>query len=376
MTQRLGLIVNPLAGIGGRVGLKGSDGVAIQQKALALGGISEAQDRAAKALQALVPFKDKVKLFTPPGEMGELAAWHAGFEPVVLGSIAPGATTAQDTQRSAQDMQRLGMDLLLFAGGDGTARDIYNAVGTSLPTLGIPAGVKMHSPVFAIHPSSAGWLAVEFLFGPTAHLQEAEVIDLDEEAYRLGVVATRLYGTLIIPYHRLMVQNQKVPTPASQSVQAEAIAAAVIEEMRPGFLTILGPGTTTRAVAQRLGFPKTLVGVDVITRQEVVALDVGEARILELIGQKPALIVVTITGGQGFLFGRGNQPISPQVLRLVGKENLIVISPSEKLNALQGQPLLVDTGDTQVDQMLSGYLPVLTGYRERVYYRVAAQVEL
>jgi predicted polyphosphate/ATP-dependent NAD kinase len=152
----------------------------------------------------------------------------------------------------------------------------------------------------------------------------------------------------------------------------QAIAARVIESMQPGWLYVLGPGTTTRLIADQLGFPKTLVGVDVYTSDSVVALDVSESRILELLQKQPARIVVTPIGGQGFIFGRGNQQISPRVIQKVGKENILVVCLSEKLNALKGEPLLVDTGDPEVDELLSGYLPVIVGYREKVVYRVAS----
>ena len=179
-----------------------------------------------------------------------------------------------------------------------------------------------------------------------------------------------MYGYLKVPYRRGLVQNKKAPTPAAETAQAEAIAAQVIDGMLADVLYILGPGTTTRAITTRLGLQKTLVGVDVITRQALVAADVSERQLLSLLVDHPARIVVTPIGGQGFLFGRGNQQISPQVIQKVGRDNIIVVCLQSKLNALRGQPLLVDTGDPETDQLLSGYLPVITGYRERVIYRV------
>ncbi len=370
--RRLGLIVNPVAGLGGRVGLKGSDGVEVQQQALALGAEPQAQQRAAQALAVLLAMRDDLELLTPPGEMGELIARQSGFSPQVLGALPPGPTSAADTLRFAQEMVASPVDLLLFAGGDGTARDIYNAVGNSIPVLGIPAGVKIHSAVFATHSPLAGALAAVFLQGKNPRLREAEVIDLDEPAYRLGTVATRLYGYLKIPYRRGLVQNKKAPSPATEIAQAEAIAAELIEGMLDGVFYILGPGTTTRAIAARLGLPKTLVGVDVITRQTLVAGDVSERQLLALIADRPARIVMAPVGGQGFLFGRGNQQISSQVIQKVGRENIIVVSLQSKLTELRGQPLLVDTGDPATDRLLCGYLPVITGYHERSIYRVKA----
>jgi predicted polyphosphate/ATP-dependent NAD kinase len=237
--------------------------------------------------------------------------------------------------------------------------------------LGIPAGVKIHSAVFATHPRAAGEIAAAYVRGERLELREAEVVDLDEETYRAGTVITRLYGYLQVPHVAHRLQNKKAPTPASESVRAESIAAAVIESMQPGWIYILGPGTTTRVIADRLGFPKTLVGVDVYSREGVIALDVSEARLLELIESQPAKIIVTPIGGQGFIFGRGNQQIAPRVIQKVGRENILVVSLSEKLNALKGEPFLVDTGDSSVDEMLAGYMQVIVGYWEKVIYRIA-----
>jgi len=202
--------------------------------------------------------------------------------------------------------------------------------------------------------------------------RDAEVLDLDEAAYREDHIVTRLYGYLTIPYRREYVQNHKVPTPAGDSVQAQAIAAEVIERMRPDRAYLLGPGTTTRAVTERLGLPSTLVGVDIISRNEVLSMDVGERQILEMLKKHPLGMIVTPTGGQGFLFGRGNQPLSPEVIRRVSPDDILVISPMSKIAALRGQPLRVDSGDPEVDSLLSGHIEVITGYREKIIYRVSA----
>jgi predicted polyphosphate/ATP-dependent NAD kinase len=368
--KKLGLIVNPLAGLGGRVGLKGSDGAEIQHQAIELGAEPQAHLRVGQALAELVAMRSEFGLLTPPGEMGADIARLSGLEPRVLGAIQPGNTSAADTICIAREMQAQPVDLLLFAGGDGTARDIYTALGEALPVLGIPAGVKVHSAVFARNPSIAGALAVRFLQGKATRLRLAEVLDLDEAAYRQGALSTTLYGYLQVPDRGGMLQNKKAPTPASELAQAQAIAAEVIAGMAPDRLYILGPGTTTRAIAEQLALPKTLVGVDVITRHAVVAADVNERQLLALLAERPASIVVTPTGGQGFLFGRGNQQISPEVIRKVGMDNIIIVCLQSKLNDLRGQPLLVDTGDPATDRLLFGYHSVITGFGERVIYRV------
>jgi len=369
--KRLGLIVNPKAGIGGSVGLKGSDGAAIQKQALALGAVPKALNRAIEAIQFLATLRGELEIVTYPGEMGANAAVACGFEPVVIGAITPGETTAADTRQAAGEMMGLGADLVLFAGGDGTARDIYRAVGTNVPVLGIPAGVKIHSAVYATNPKSAGELAAMYLRGQATDLREAEVMDIDEDAVRQGVVSAKLHGYLKIPFQRMLVQSLKSASPPGERLAADAIACAVIDEMAEDRLYIIGPGTTTRAIASRLGLPKTLIGVDVVLNRQLLAADVGERRLLELLEGHRAKIVITPIGGQGYLFGRGNQQISAEVIRRTGKENIIVVSTLDKIVSLRGRPFLVDTGSHAVDEMLKGYTKVVTGYNQYTVYQVS-----
>lgn len=366
----LGLIVNPVAGLGGRVGLKGSDGAEVQRQALVLGAVPQSLERATQALR-VIRSTDNLQIVTYPGEMGEDAARVCGLEPTVIGSIEAQRTTAEDTWRAAAEMLRLPVDLLLFAGGDGTARDIHAAVGAALPVLGIPTGVKIHSAAFATNPRSAGALAAAYLQGGVCRLREAEVMDLDEEAFRRGVVSSRLYGYLNVPFERRLIQGLKMASRPGESASLRAIACDVVDNMERGRLYIIGPGTTTRGITSRLGLDKTLIGVDVVLDGEMVAADVNEVQLLELLGDRAAKIIVAPIGGQGYIFGRGNQQISPQVIKKVGKENVIVVSAPEKLYALSGRPLLVDTGDVVVDRMLGGYIRVVTGYDERIVYRVS-----
>jgi len=368
--KRLGLIVNPVAGIGGRVGLKGSDGSEIQKKALELGAVPESLNRAALALERIKPIKHDLEIITYPGEMGEDAARACGFEPTVIGSIKPGETTAEDTGYAAREMLRLDVDLLLFAGGDGTARDICNAVGTGIPVLGIPAGVKIHSAVYATSPRSAGDLAALYLQGRVSSLREAEVMDIDEAAFRRGIVSAKLYGYLKIPFRTSLVQNLKVAS-AGEAASLAGIAYDVVEKMEDDRFYIIGPGTTTRAIADELGLEKTLIGVDVVLNRELLATDVNEAQLLKLLEGREAKIIVTPIGGQGCIFGRGNQQISPKVIETVGRDNVIVVSTKEKLYALGRRSLWTDTGDRDVDKMLSGYMRVVTGYNERAVRKVS-----
>ena len=376
--KRLGLIINPVAGLGGRVGLKGSDGVEVQQEARILGAEPQALERTIHALEGIVPFKDEFELVTCPGEMGAEAACASGFIPTIIGSIIPGATTPQDTIRAANEMESLGVNLILFAGGDGTARDIYNAVADSVPVLGIPAGVKIHSAVFGTNPRHTGELAGLFIQGKANRLRSAEVMDIDEDAVRAGVLSARLYGYLMVPYRRNLVQAVKSGTSPGEREALHSIACDVVESMDSDSLYIIGPGTTTLAITSQLGLEKTLIGVDVVSRKQLAAKDVNESQLLELLIEHHAKVIITPIGGQGYLLGRGNQQISPQVLRSLGageenvKDNLIVISTEDKIYALGGRPLLVDTGDQELDQQLSGYVQIVTGYKERMIYKISS----
>ena len=368
---RLGLIVNPVAGIGGRVGLKGSDGLEIQQRAYELGAVSESQNRTIQTLERLLPIQNKIELFTYPKEMGEEAARSCGFNPQIIGNIQPGFTTAEDTRLAAEKMLQLKVDLLLFAGGDGTARDIYESIGDALPVLGIPAGVKIHSAVYARNPCSAGNLTLDFLTGKTSELRDAEVMDIDEQAFRQGELDARLYGYLKIPYQRRFLQSLKAGNVTGEKAALEAIALDIVDNMEKDILYILGPGTTTRAIGSALDLEKTLLGVDVIENKKLIAADVNEAKIIKLIEGEKSKIIVTPIGGQGFIFGRGNQQISPEVIRKVGINNIIVISTKEKIRSLSRQPLIVDTGDESLDKLFPKYMQVITGYKERSVYQVS-----
>ncbi|HHV08560.1 MAG TPA: ATP-NAD kinase family protein [Firmicutes bacterium] len=367
--KKLGFIVNPIAGMGGKVGLKGTDGADILEQARKLGAVPEAPNRAQVALKVLAQAKDDFQLITYPGDMGENEARAVGLKPMVLGEQKLGFTGPEDTERAALEMEQMAVDLLLFAGGDGTARNIYNAVRDRLPAVGIPAGVKIHSAVYATHPRNAGELALKYLRGEVTSVREAEVMDIDEEAFRQGRVTARLYGYLKVPYERNMIQNLKAGRAQGDEEALEAIADRIVDEMEPGVLYIIGPGTSTRPIMENLGLTNTLLGVDVVQDGKLVAADVGERELLRLINEKQAQIIVTVIGGQGYIFGRGNQQLSSTVIKAVGKKNIRVIATKNKMISLEGRPLLVDTGDEEVNAALSGYWRIVTGYNEELMYR-------
>lgn len=363
--KKIGVIVNPVAGMGGRVGLKGSDGVDILKQARALGARPEAPNRAVEALKVIGRLKDRIEVITYPFEMGEDECRKAGFSPTVIGGITSGETTPDDTQAAAKQMAAAGVDLLLFAGGDGTARNIYNAVGEKIPVLGIPAGVKIHSAVYAVTPRSAGEVAAMYLERKKMDIRVSEVMDIDEQAFREGVVTAKLYGYMRVPEEPRFVQSVKSGGARAEKETLAGIAEDIVDAMDdPDCHFIVGPGTTTRSIMEYLELKNTLLGVDVIKNRQVTANDVHEQQLWDLIKDGKAKIVLTIIGGQGHLFGRGNQQLSPRIIRGIGRENILVIATKEKLIALNGKPLVVDTGDEELNEQLSGFIRVITGYQD------------
>ncbi|HEX9044845.1 MAG TPA: ATP-NAD kinase family protein [Candidatus Limnocylindrales bacterium] len=387
---RVGLVVNPIAGIGGAVGLKGSDGADIVRLARDRGAVPHAGERATAALEALArrwpAGAGSFELLVGPGPMGEESARAAGLAGDIVGPpIVDRPTTADDTLRLVRVLADAPVDLLLVAGGDGTARDAVAALAgrTGPPVLGIPAGVKIQSAAFATSPRAAGEIAAAFVSASEARRRTAlrEVLDLDEAAYRRGEVAPRLYGELPVPVDGRRLQSRKEATPRSEAAAVASIAAEIASNLVRGRRYILGPGSTIRAIADRLGVEKTLVGVDVVDAvgpesARLVAQDVAERDLLGFAAARDATIVVTPIGGQGFILGRGNQQLGPSVVRDVlasqGRSGIIVVATLAKMAGLGGRPLLVDTGDPGLDAELTGHVRVVTGLGEATIYPVAA----
>jgi len=366
--RMLGFVVNPIAGMGGAVGLKGTDGKDVLEKAKSLGAKPVAPARAEEFLSRLASIRPNFSLLVGAALMGESETEKVGLKFKVVGKRKK-ETTAEDTKTVAKTMIDYGVNLLVFCGGDGTARDVLDAVDMKVPVLGVPTGVKMHSAVFAVNPRSAAEIAARFLLGELP-LREAEVMDVDEEAFRDGRLSARLYGYMLVPYEPSLIQGMKLATPATEEElrNQAAIAVYMIERMEPDVIYVLGPGTTTRTITDLLEEKKTLLGVDLLQNKKIIARDVNERQILEAVRGQKAKIVVTPIGGQGFIFGRGNQQISPAVIREVGLDNVIVIATKQKLSGLKS--LRVDTGDSELDKMLKGYIRVVTDYGEERLVRV------
>lgn len=367
MQKLIGLIVNPVAGMGGSVGLKGTDGEKLYAKALELGAEPVTPEKTREFLYH-IKHKDRIRLLVASGVMGEKYTEGLNVPIAMIGEMGK-ETSASDTKGIARQMIERGADLLVFVGGDGTARDIYDAIRSSIPVVAVPAGVKIFSSVFAVSTRAAAEMVDAFVEG--ADLTEEEVLDIDEEAFREDRLASRLYGYLVVPEVRRFLQPGKAASNVSPS-SAESkkeIAAYVVEEMDPEILYLLGPGTTLKAIADEMGLPKTLLGVDAVSAGQLVEKDLNERGILRLFERydKRKIIVAPI-GGNGFIFGRGSKQLTPEVIKQVSKKNIMVVGTRDKVNQLDC--LRVDTGDFELDEMLSGYLKVWVGYREAIVVKV------
>jgi len=371
MVLRLALVLNPLAGLGGPAGLKGSDGEQIVKEALARGYVSKVAKRVEITLRALAPLKNNIELITVRGKMGSDVCTALGWSAKVVeidfqsDSEDQPKSTAEHTRQAVRQLQQLGIDLLVFAGGDGTARDVFDVANKDQAVLGIPCGVKMHSGVFANSPASAAKIIQQMATGQLVTVMQGEVRDIDEDSFREGVVRTRYYGELRVPEELRYMQQVKNGGKEVEALVVEDIAAEIMEQMHPDVTYFIGSGSTTASIMNQLGLENTLLGVDVIRDKKLLLSDAHERQLFEYSRQVDCCIVVSVIGGQGHILGRGNQQLSPRVLRNVGLENLIVIASKSKLEGLNNQ-LKVDTGDLELDQALSGYIKVITGYEDAV----------
>ncbi len=361
----IGLVVNPVAGLGGSVGLKGTDGLV--EQARALGAIPHAHERAALALRQIPA---DLPIACASGNLGETSMRLAGRDPVLVVGIASKNTvsTAADTCAAVAALVEAGVELILFAGGDGTARDVCGACGDTVVVLGIPAGVKIQSGAFAQSPRAAGELAAEWYRGRRRE-RVAEVVDLDDTGTQLGRVGPRLYGTLRVPLGPGLVAGTKVPSNDEDQANLMGIADRIAERFR-GTTLLLGCGTTLACIGNALGLETSLLGVDLVRAGEIVVYDGSESELLAALTDAGATTIVTPIGGQGFVLGRGNQQLSPSVLRRAGLARLTIVATPAKLVSLGGRSLLVDTGDEETDTELRGWRRLVTGYDEETIYLV------
>lgn len=352
--KKIGFLVNPIAGMGGRVGLKGTDGVA--EEAARRGAVPVAGSRAEGAMAGL---GKHAEILTCSSVMGEDHLERNSGKNVEVVYDTPERTSADDTKNACREFLDRKADAIVFCGGDGTARDVLSVVGKKVPILGIPAGVKMHSSVFAVTPDAANKIMMKFLRGD-ASIAETEIMDVDERAFRRGKLKIKLYGYAVSPHEKILMQmGKEVFYSASEEIYREGISSFLSLVMKRGTY-VLGGGSTTEGIAKELGVEKTLLGVDIVKDGKLVVKDAGEDEILRNLNGGKNRIVVSPIGSQGFVFGRGNQQISPGVIEVVGTENIIIVSTPYKLS--RTPYLFVDTGSDSLNKKLSGWRSVITGF--------------
>lgn len=365
----LGFVVNPIAGMGGRVGLKGTDNVF--EEAVKRGATPISGERALQTLKTLIRARDHyhrelpLHWYTVSGDMGENVLRQAGFTPheYTIVSFCSSPTTKADTHKACTTFEEKKVDLIVFCGGDGTARDVYGAVDARIPMVGIPAGVKMHSGVFGVNPESVAEVILAFMEG-TLHLGEVEIMDLDEEKYRKGEWNIQLHGIAQTPFQPTYIQSAKaiIQGPSEEDIKKE-IAHHLIEEMDANTLYILGSGSTLKAIGEALHVDKTLLGIDAVFNKKLVAQDADEKTLLQLCDQyRNVKLIVSPIGAQGFILGRGNLQLSPQVIKKIGIDNIVVVATPAKL--MQLDTVRVDTQDQALDTAFreKRYLRILIGY--------------
>jgi predicted polyphosphate/ATP-dependent NAD kinase len=373
---KLGLIINPYAGIGGSLGLKGSDGDEIRAQALALGAEPRALIRVERCLAMLQEFTSDIHIYCFAGDMGEASAKTCGFNYTLVGDAQTNPSCAQDTLAATSALLKASVDIILFAGGDGTARNIADALqragAEQQVVLGVPSGVKMHSGVYAITPEAAGEILLCLLRKQLVNVQACDVRDIDEAAFRAGKVKTRIYASMHAPLLPQFLQQVKNSGAAQDELVKLDIANYLIDHLSADALYIVGPGSTTKVFLEQLGIEGSLLGVDVILNRELIAADVSAQQLRELSADHSGNVqlIITAIGGQGHIIGRGNQQLAPDILRAIPRQNIHIIATKEKILSLQNRPLLVDSNDPDLDKSFSGYQSVLVGYDEFILYPI------
>ncbi|MHA1371265.1 MAG: ATP-NAD kinase family protein [Promethearchaeota archaeon] len=371
----IGFVVNPYAGMGGAVGLKGTDGEEILEKAISLGAKPQASKRGLQFLQKLAPISNRTKLITASGGMGascleKLEFTFKSIEVIPVPRLLAGKrSTSEDTKNFVMQVKP-NVDIIVFVGGDGTARDVFQAIstndaGSTTPVLGIPAGVKIHSGVFSINPEAAALLVLRFLSGEIG-TREAEVMDIDEDGFRNNQIRSKLYGYLQVPYNPAFVQGTKQGSPMIDQDEdnKERIANYLVRNIEPDVCYFIGPGSTTKPILDKLNLDKTLLGIDAVINKKLVKKDLNAQDLLELLDKnekegRKSKIILTVIGAQGFLFGRGNLQFTPEIIRKVGLENIIIVMTRYKLSTLPNGKMKNDTRDPKLDAEMRGYYRVL-----------------
>lgn len=374
---RIGFVINPYAGVGGPTAFKGSDANFIQSMAKSGEIKLTCPPRAKQFSKALAESSDLIQWVTVHGAMGSSCICQSLYDVEIIDYKAPEESTAEDTKQIVGSLLKANIDILIFMGGDGTARDVcsvLNEYAVPPPSLGIPAGVKMHSGVYAINPLAGAELIKNIIAGHATSLVEREVRDIDEALLQQGKVRSRHFGDMLVPEDDQFVQQVKQGGGEEDEISLLDIASEIrerMDELESG-LFIFGPGSTTHFILNEFGFEGTLLGVDVVYEGKILASDVNAGELEKIIGVYPGpkRLIITAIGGQGHILGRGNQQLSPSNLKEIGKNNLWVVLTRNKLRELNNRPLLMDSGSPQLDRSWSGLMPVISGYNEQCLYRL------
>lgn len=358
--MRIGLIINPIAGMGGKVGLHGTDGD-LYLRAQALGALPVSGDRALETLNSIVDLSEKIVFVTHEGEMGSEFVSSLGFVTEVLIDSSQVVSSSADTKLVAEKMLESGVELILFSGGDGTARDIFEVVGERIPMLGIPAGVKMRSGVFSLSPLAAGELMRRFVATPEmTPIHRVEILDVVLEGVENTWLPDEFFGVARAPFSQAHLQMAKSVSSVRGDAGIDALAQELASSLETASLYLIGPGTTTHRILDAMGLVGDVRGVDAVFRNQIIGRDLSENEILELLKEHPnATLFLGVIGGQGFLLGRGNQQLSSKVIEAVKPTNIVLISSADKIGRLFPAHLHVDLGDGRVESLLAGYHQVL-----------------
>jgi predicted polyphosphate/ATP-dependent NAD kinase len=366
--HKIGFIVNPIAGMGGRVGLKGTDGVV--DEAIKKGAKPVADKKSMDMLKIFVSkynSKDNIEWYTCKNKMGEKELKEAGIKNFkIIYSSNDKKTSPEDTKKACKKFLEKNVDLILFCGGDGTARDIYNTVETKTPILGIPSGVKMHSGVFGINTEASAKMLHDFV-NETLTIGDAEIMDLDEDLYRKGEWKVKLFGNAKGIVEPTYVQVGKASFQSiSDDYIKDEIAEHIKEEMEQNndYLYLMGSGGTVNFIAKKIQVKNTILGIDAVYQKENIGEDLNEEKILKLLKKYSKIkVILSPIGAQGFILGRGNLQLSPKVIKKIDLDDIIVVSTPSKLSST---PVLrVDTGDKKLDKKFreKEFFMVIIGYR-------------
>ncbi|RJU84492.1 MAG: hypothetical protein DWB93_01295 [Candidatus Poseidoniales archaeon] len=370
---RLGLVVNPDAGLGGKLGLKGSDGKANFARSMG------ADDRSGPRITTFLNYfsslhkadSSDISWITSEGRMG--TEWIPSG--INLGEIriihkSQRETSSNDTKEVIRKIIDYGVDLIVYAGGDGTTRDIVAELielnNPKLPLIGVPTGVKMYSGSFAASPKAAAevlsaWIRGDLLVAST------EVLDLDEERYRDGEWMVRHYAEAYTPSSPRWMQGSKQRVEVSSEEEIiEGLAEHIRETLvKEDTMIIWGSGGTLQSIGEYIGFNLTTLGIDISLGRSIVGSDLDEKGILKLLKSHSGKFIALLSpmGGQGFLIGRGNLQLSHTVISKIGIDNILgVVTPAKLLTV---RKLRIETGDEDLDSKFASkkYMKVLQGYR-------------